>query len=54
MTIDKWREVLSCYQAALETPSDQRRELLESKSVDPEVIEKVLRMLEALDRGKVK
>jgi serine/threonine protein kinase len=49
VTLDKWREVLSCYQTALEMPWDRRLEFLESKSADPEVIEKVLRMLEALD-----
>jgi Tol biopolymer transport system component/serine/threonine protein kinase len=52
VTVEKWREVLSCYQAALETPAERRREFLESTETDPEVIEKVLRMLEALDQEK--
>jgi len=50
VTIDKWREVLTCYQAAIEVPSEQRRKFLESTGSDPEVLEKALRMLESLEQ----
>ncbi|MCC6856996.1 MAG: serine/threonine-protein kinase [Bryobacterales bacterium] len=51
MTVDKWREVFSCYKAALEEPPERRRRFLESTDADPEVREKALRMLEALERN---
>ncbi len=50
MTVEKWREVLNSYQAAILAPRDRRREFLASTTDDPEVIEKALRMLEALDQ----
>jgi serine/threonine protein kinase len=43
---------LSCYQTALELPAERRREFLESTGADPEVVEKALRMLEALEQDQ--
>ncbi len=46
---------MSCYQAAIELPSERRRTFLESTGADPEVLEKALRMLESLgeDEGEL-
>lgn len=51
MTGDQWREVLSCYEAAVEVPADQRRRFLQSTTSDPEVLEKVLRMIGTLEEN---
>jgi Tol biopolymer transport system component len=51
MTEEKWRKALDLYLAAADLPPEQRESFLDSCSIDPELIQKVIGALEETGAG---
>jgi hypothetical protein len=49
MTDEKWRTALDIYLAAAELPEHERKPFLNSASIDPELIQKVVAALEDVE-----
>ncbi len=51
MTDEQWRQIWSLYESACHQPADRRRAYLDSVAADPELVRKVVQMLETPDES---